>query len=247
MKNKQKRGVEILTITAFILINFFAASAQPSSQLTKAADSLFRARQYPQSFELYKAILDQHYYSPAILLKMAYVQEGLGHIGRSLYYLNLYYQATNDKQALYKMEDIAEKNNLQGYASTEAARFFFLLRTNSLRITSILGAIMVFLFALIIYYRVRLHQRPYFTAFMLLLVGGILFLHINVSSSISTGIITAPTAYIMSGPSAGASVVSVVGEGHKLEITGKEDVWLKVRWLDKDAYIKQNSLLPLQL
>jgi hypothetical protein len=247
MKNKQKGGVEILIIAAFVLINFSPLQAQPSKQITTAADSLFHARQYSQSFELYKAILEQHYYSPSMLLKMAYIQEGLGHLGRSLYYLNLYYQATDDKQALYKMEEIAEKNKLEGYASTETSRMFILLKENYVRIVAVLAAIITFLFALLIYYRVRLHQQPYFTAFMLLLVMGVLFAHINFSRQTSTGIVSIPTTYLMSGPSAGASVVSIVGEGHKLEITGKQDVWLKVRWLDKDAYIKQNSILPLQL
>ena len=247
MKNKQKGGVEILVIAAFLCINFSSLCAQPSTQITKAADSLFRARQYSQSFELYKAILEQHYYSPSILLKMAYIQEGLSHLGRSLYYLNLYYQATDDKQALYKMEDIAEKNKLEGYTSTETSRLFLLLKENYFRIASVLGAIIIFLFALLLYYKVRLHQKPYFTAFMLLLVMGVLFMHVNFSRQMSTGIVTIPSTYLMSGPSAGASVVSVIGEGHKLEITGKEDVWMKVRWLDKEAYVKQNSILPVQL
>jgi len=247
MKNKQKGGVEILIITAFMFINFSQLQAQPSPQIIKAADSLFRARQYSGSFELYKTILDQHYYSPSMLLKMAHIQEGLGHLGRSLYYLNLYYQTTDDKQALYKMEEIAEKNKLEGYTSTETSRLLDVLKENYMRITAVLGAIVIFLFALLTYYRVRLHQRPYFTAFMLLLVMGALFVHINFSKQTSAGIITTPTTYLMSGPSAGASVVSIVGEGHRLQIIGKEDVWMKVRWLDKDAYIKQNSLLPLQL
>jgi len=247
MKNKQKRGVEILIIMALIFLHAPQLQAQPSAQITKAADSLFRVRQYSQSFELYKAILEQHYYSPAMLLKMAYIQEGLGHLGRSMYYLNLYYQATDDKQALYKMEEIAEKNNLEGYASTETSRLFLMLKENYMRISAMLGAIIIFLFAVLIYYRVRLHQKPYFTAFMLLLVMGVLFIHVNFSRHMSTGIVTNPLTYLMSGPSAGASVVSIVGEGHKLEITGKEDVWMKVRWLDKDAYIKQNSILPLKL
>ena len=238
MKNMQKRAVQILFIVAFLFTYFFS-QAQPSKQITTAADSLFQARQYSQSFELYKAILDQDYYSPSILLKMAYIQEGLGHLGRSLYYLNLYYIATNDKQALYKMEEVAEKNKLEGYTSTEASRLFNVLKENYTRITTILGALIIFLFTLLLYYRFRLHQRPYFTAFLLLIVSGVLFLHINFTLHNSRGIVTDSSAYLMSGPSAGASVVSVVGEGHQLEITGQEDVWLKVRWMDKDVYVSK--------
>ena len=36
-------------------------------------------------------------------------------------------------------------------------------------------------------------------------------------------------------------------EGHKLKITGKKDVWLKVEWLDKEAYVKENQVLRVVL
>jgi uncharacterized protein YgiM (DUF1202 family) len=51
----------------------------------------------------------------------------------------------------------------------------------------------------------------------------------------------------MSGPSAGANVVTLINEGHKLKITGKKDVWLKVEWLDKEAYVKENQVLRVVL
>ncbi|MBK7650109.1 MAG: hypothetical protein IPJ20_04215 [Flammeovirgaceae bacterium] len=49
-------------------------------------------------------------YTPAMLLKMAYIQEGLGRISQSIYYLQLYYKATNDEQALSKIEELATKH-----------------------------------------------------------------------------------------------------------------------------------------
>jgi len=51
----------------------------------------------------------------------------------------------------------------------------------------------------------------------------------------------------MSGPSAGANVVALVGEGHKIIIKDKKDVWLKVEWLHKEAYIKENQVMKVQL
>ena len=42
-----------------------------------------------------------------MLLKMAYIQEGLNHVGQALYYLNLYYLASKDKSVLGKMEELA--------------------------------------------------------------------------------------------------------------------------------------------
>ena len=51
----------------------------------------------------------------------------------------------------------------------------------------------------------------------------------------------------MEGPSSGSSVLAIVSEGHKLTIEGKYDVWFKVKWNGKDAFIKESSLLPLTL
>ncbi len=51
----------------------------------------------------------------------------------------------------------------------------------------------------------------------------------------------------MNGPSAGASVISIVRDGHRVQVLGKEDVWLKVQWGEGVAYIKENNLLPVKL
>ncbi len=46
----------------------------------------------------------------------------------------------------------------------------------------------------------------------------------------------------MSGPSAGADVLEVVKKGHKVDILGKEDVWVKIRWDDQVAYLKEGKI-----
>ena len=68
----------------------------------KTADSLFITKKYTQSLDHYEQILKQGQYTPAMLLKMAYVHEGLNEIGSAMYYLNLYHIATNDKMVLWK-------------------------------------------------------------------------------------------------------------------------------------------------
>jgi hypothetical protein len=51
-----------------------------------------------------------------MLLKMAFVKEGLGDYSNALYYLNLYYLKTYDKKVLKKMENLAERyHKLEGY------------------------------------------------------------------------------------------------------------------------------------
>src|SRR5687768_16146486 len=113
MKNMQRGYLKI--VACIILITTFqTAFSQTSSFRLKTADSLFQAKRYTQSFEHYETILKQNQYTPSMLLKMAFIQEGLLHTGRAMYYLNLYYLSTNDKTALEKMNELATKYNLEG-------------------------------------------------------------------------------------------------------------------------------------
>src|SRR5436190_19381321 len=107
----QKRVCKIVLL---ILCASAYACAQTSPLLPKG-DSLFSAKQYTQAFEHYQTLHASGRYSPNMFLRMAYIQEGLGHLGESMYYLNLYFLASDDTQALNKMEELAEKNNLEGY------------------------------------------------------------------------------------------------------------------------------------
>jgi len=60
-------------------------------------------------------------------------------------------------------------------------------------------------------------------------------------------LITSGNTYLMSGPSAGASVTAVVNEGHKLRVLNKKDVWLEVQWFDKPVYVKESRVTPITL
>src|SRR3954469_12839623 len=123
MKKMQRSYLKILLVFITLIITPFQASkAQTSSYRLKIADSLYQTKKFTQSFEHYREILNQKQYTPAMLLKMAYIQEGLGNIGEAMYYLNLYFLVTNDKSALEKMEELAHKFNLQGYETTDADR-----------------------------------------------------------------------------------------------------------------------------
>ncbi|MDZ7649541.1 MAG: hypothetical protein U5K54_21605 [Cytophagales bacterium] len=77
---------------------------------------MFAKKQYTQSFERYQSLYESGRYTPAMLLK-SYIQEGLGRISQSIYYLQLYYKATNDEQALIKLKNSATKHKLEGYTA----------------------------------------------------------------------------------------------------------------------------------
>lgn len=245
MKNKQKAVSKILTVL-LILCSAAQAGAQSTADLIAQADSLFTRKQYTQSLELYQAILSQHQYSKAMLLKMAFIHEGLGHLSESLYYLDLYYLASNDKQALIKMEEVAKKNRLVGYESNQKQLVFSLLRKYNYIIVSTSIGLLVFLFSLLIYQR-KSKRSPLPTAILMLIPMAILFFQINMSERTDQAIVSANSTYLMSGPSAGSSVVSIINEGHLLNVLDKKDIWIHVKWLNQDVYLKEDQVLMVTL
>lgn len=237
-----------------LLIFFGGLLAAPSSALAqtagyrlKTADSLFTAKRYTQSFEQYESILKQRQYTPAMLLKMAYIQEGLNHIGRAMYYLNLYYLASRDKTAMYKMEELADKYRLSGYANTDGSRVLSLYHDYYQYITITLAALILLLLSFAFNISVRRKKRPVATlvcmTVLLLGFGG----HLYIGDRVEEAIITSPHAYLMNGPSAGATVLDVVGDGHRVEVIGRRDVWLKIQWDNVTGYVRDNSLQAVEL
>ena len=130
MKNIQTRVLKILLLFAVTFAGH-TIEAQIFTRQFAYADSLFKVKQYTQSLKIYEEVLASRQYSPSMLLKMAYIHEGLGNVSQGLYYLNLYYQATGDHQTLLKMQELAVKNRLEGYENPESDQFLYSKRTQN--------------------------------------------------------------------------------------------------------------------
>lgn len=243
----QSRVLKIVgALLILISCSSYSLEAQISGYRLQQADSLFLDKKYTQSLEHYQQILAQNEYTPAMLLKMAYIQEGLNRIGQALYYLNLYYIATNDKSVLEKMDELATRYNLEGYQLSDADKALSFYRDYYLQITVALAAIVVFFVAVTFSVRRKGH-RPIAPAVVTLIVLLVLFYHVNIGGEASMGIIGNAHTFLMNGPSPGASVVQIVEEGHRVEIIGKKDVWMEVMWNGEVAYVREANLLPVVL
>lgn len=182
-----------------------------------------------------------------MFLKMAYINEGLNSIGSAMYYLNLYYAATGDKSVLRKMDELAAKFDLEGYETTDADRFWTFYRENHVYLSVVIAASIILLVSFMYHTRMRLHSRPIGSAIAVIAAVFVLFLHQFYAEQRTRGITAQPSTYLMAGPSAGASVLDVVGDGHRVVVIGKKDVWLKIRWDDEVAYVKENSVRAVRL
>jgi hypothetical protein len=236
---------KVLKILLILLFPLFCLGQKSQDKINRA-DSLFRAKQYTQSYTIYQSLLKEKHYSSSMLLKMAYIQEGLGHQALCLYYLSLYQHVADDHQAVSKMEELAGKYRLEGYQSSDSYRFFHFFQKNSLRITMALSVFIFFFFALLLYQQ-RKGSSAVGAMLSVVFFSALLFVVTNWGGRPSLVIVSSSATYLMSGPSAGASVVAIVEEGHRLAIKGKKDVWLKVKWHDKDAFIKESNVLPITI
>ena len=220
--------------------------AQTPTNLLQKADSLYTKKQFTQSFELYQRIHQAGQYSPAMFLKMAFIQEGLDKPGLALYYLNLYYLASNDDQTLVKMDELAAKNGLTGYEHTPLNTIREAIARYRTPIAGALAAVVLLLMAVGIY-QTRKGHKPV-TAMVVVITGLIVLgLFVNFFKPNRTAIITGTNTIAMNGPSAGASAVGLLKEGNKVRIQNAEDVWLKVYWANRYVYVRQSQVLEVTL
>ena len=240
----QSGSLKLLAL--MLLLSCQPAVSQIASHRLKTADSLFSTKKYTQSLEHYEIILAQHEYTPVMLLKMAFIEEGLLNIGQAMYYLNLYYLVSKDAAALEKMSELAQKYNLEGY-DDEQGNFIAFYKKYHFEISLALGALLLLFFVLTALTRLRLKRKPTIAFSFLTLFAVTLSAHLYFGGEKPSGIVTNQKTYLMSGPSSGAEVVDIIGDGHKVQVIGKKDVWLRIRWNNNVAYIRENSIQPIEL
>ena len=239
----------IRKITIICLALIVGHSAIGQTQVSEAqmeADSLFDARKYTESFKLYEQMLIQERKSsPAMLLRMAFIKEGLGNVTDALYYLNLYYLHTADKRVLAKMDELAKKKGLEGYEFSDWEFIQTIFYKYFFHIVLTLLSIAFLLLATTGYLKYRKKQQPTFSAISMMFVLAVLFYTLNYGKNYSKSLVNSNNTYIMSGPSAGAEVVSIIDKGHRVEVAEKKDVWVKIEWKGQPGFVKQSKLKPI--
>ena len=247
MNKMQKRTSKFIeSVFILFLIGTQVSKSQHFNTRLLTADSLFRAQKYTESLAIYNDILENTgKASPAMLLKMAYVNEGLENFGEALYHLNNYYNMSADQNALTKMRDLATARGLVGY---EADNLDYVLRIyNEYRYLLVAFFAALGLLTLAIIYRQKKKQSkpaPGLGLALIFMVVAVLCLT-NFPGLKPQGIISGANTYLMTGPSAGAELVEVVNEGHRVEIINWQDIWVEIRWREGAAFIRENKIKVL--
>lgn len=237
-------------ILKYIFILFLTGTQLAQSQSVKSqlntADSLFLSKKYTESLGVYDDILESTgKASPAMLLKMAYINEGLENFGEALYHLNNYYSITSDERALTKMRDLAATRDLEGYEANNLDYLLKFYNRYRLLFVAVFAALGLLILSMI-YRQKKKHNKAAPTlgvALVLILVIGLYLT--NFSGIKHKGIISSTNAYLMTGPSAGSDLVEVIGEGHKVEILSQQDIWVEIKWKEGRAFVRENNIKPL--
>ena len=235
--------------TGFILLLYFApflAIAQSDGESLQLADSLYNQRRYTQSYEIYQSLFSKKgQASPAMLLKMAYIQEGINNYTDALYYLNIYYNLTFNKRALRKMEELADKNGLQGFKVSDLDFFRNVLYRYYGHLILGLASLTWLIFSYMVYKKNKFHRRPGFSVMLLIFILILLLAVVNFNSLVTRGLLVGENTFLMSGPSPGSRLVEVAKKGSRVRILDRKGTWVKIQWNNSIAYVRDTDLRPI--
>lgn len=246
MNKMQNLKVKIPALIIFVMVlSTQMAISQDNEVLLYKADSLFEQNLYTQSLTVYNKLYEErNAYSPQMLLKMAYILEGLGNYGKALYYLNTYYEKTMDKAVLTKMEELASRHKLSGYQVTDTDLLLGYYYKH-LPILIFLGLALCIALCAFVISNKKKGKKVLFPGIALFLSILLIAYMNNVEGKHKSGIVSNNATYLRTGPSSASGVVDVIGAGHKVSIVGKEDIWIKIIWDGAPAYVRENQLMVL--
>ncbi len=233
----------------FLLFSLFFSQfvhSQDISKTLKGADSLFAKRKIRGAYTIYDSIYSNTgRFTPAMLLKMAYIKENTGEYDKALYFLSLYNQDKPSVKVLRKMESLADEYGVAGYHYSDLEYFLAVYNQFYRQINITLMVITVVFFA----YNTSMQgiKRSYPRSrviFFLFLLAGTFYL-MNFGLPIYKGVVAQNHSYVMDEPSSGSNVISQLPKGTKLNIIGKNDVWYRIRYGERLAYIREANILVI--
>ncbi len=216
---------------------------QQTATTIKQADSLFVAGQETDAASVYElAIARGQPATDAMLLKLAYVTEQERDIPRLLYYLQVYFDRHPTEAVLRKMNAVARANNLTGY-ETDDLNYFLL----SYKQYGFYGQLLLLLLGLYIvgvaFLKSLRHEPiPQRHKVVTLLYVLALLIFVNLPEGYQSGVTNQERVFLREQPSAAAPIVEVIGRGHKVNILGSTDIYLRVYWQNHLYFVRKDNV-----
>ncbi len=235
---------KIFLLSLCLALRFVLPVAADSARnLILRGDSSFSRHRFSDAKADYeKAFFAQKKTTPAALLKLAFIETSLDKPVQALFFLHQFYLFNPDPRVKNKIEEIATQNKLLGYSVDEADYAFFLYRSYRKWGQGALLLISFFLFCVLIYRKIKKVSLGYSPIFTFIFLAAAAYFY-NFRLPYKRAILAEDRIFLMSGPSGGASVISVLEKGHRIEWIGENDIWYEIKWNDKKGWVKKSQLL----
>jgi tetratricopeptide (TPR) repeat protein len=217
-------------------IDFFSAATESSApKQGQRADSLFEQGRYEAALPLYRAqVWQQQRVSARLLLRLAYAEHQQAHYAAELLYLNMALARQPRLSTWRQLAALAQRQRLVGYPTTwqqevrvQLLRYYYPV-LQSLLTVAVLVAVGLLL-------RRRTGRSTWLAYGFYLLVTGAYFYWLR---PVPNGIVARHGVALMAGPGAGAAWLSTAAPGDRLPVLGRQDIWLRVRWQERVAYVR---------
>tara|TARA_B100000214_G_scaffold113912_1_gene80493 strand:- start:3965 stop:4672 length:708 start_codon:yes stop_codon:yes gene_type:complete len=223
-------------ILIFFLIFVTTNILANEKYLLNEGDSLFKLRKYVNAKKIYENLYyEKNYFSDAMLLKLSFIEEGIGNYEKALIYLSKHYYQTHNKETSTKIKSIAKKNELIGFEQNDLSLILNAYNKNIYLIHSILVVILVLYLIIGEKKDISYHIR-----FMIISVLVLAIMNFNLTKK--QGIVDQDNTYIMNGPSSGSDVYSIIKKGNKLKISKEYSIWYEVIFENKKKYIRKKNI-----
>lgn len=241
-----KRNIFLIVLIMNTLGLITSLTAQAQEKALAEADSLFRYRKYAEAFDKYAQIWEKEkQYTPAMLLKMAFVKEDREEYPEALLYLNQYYLRNPDPRVWQKIGELAEKYKLQGYQSNDLEYLVILYQKNQVIFNLLFLSIFLLGLANLLWRWWRGKDILYRVIVFNVLTIAYIWLF-NYGMRYQKGIVRTDRVLLMNAPSAGAKLLSTSEKGNCMAILGEKDIWYKVRFWHREewteGYVRKNNL-----
>ncbi|WP_317130677.1 SH3 domain-containing protein [Echinicola soli] len=204
---------------------------------------MFNAKSYQEAYSHYTDLLqNEEAYSPAMLLKMAYITEGMGNYEDASLYLSKYYDHNPSQKVISKIKSLTDQPDLKGYTISDRAQFFKFLTDYQQPITGTFALLLV-ISLILVFVKHKTRQPKYMIPSAIIII--LAFLSNNLLIAPQSGIIKESPTIIMGQPTAAGKFIDKVNPGHRVIIKSSEDMWYRIEWEGQDAYVKKNAVSKL--
>jgi tetratricopeptide (TPR) repeat protein len=225
------------TLGAEKKLSFFSVATPPVAlRQVQRADSLFEQGQYEPAIPLYRAqVWQQRQVSARLLVRLAYAEHQQAHYAAELLYLNMALARQPRLSTWQQLAALAQRQRLVGYPTTwqqevrvQVLRYYYPVLQGLLSV-----AVLVAVGLLLRRHRTR--RSTWLGYGLYLLATGAYLYWLR---PMPTGIVARPGVALMAGPGAGAAWLSTAAPGDRLPVLDRQDIWLRVRWQERVAYVR---------